>query len=163
MTSDLEELFETCFEKPQKNETFLGCNHQNTVTENGGIWCITCGTCVNNCPTYVRSYNHPYSYKRIPVYSRQKRFMQYILNLNSSVVRDNYENILLLFGRVEFFWNIFGTEERTYFFNRAVTLFFIAAMLDLDIEVRTLKDKTRVDTQLRNLSKILELGKIYTS
>ena len=44
------------------------------------------------------------------------------------------------------------THFKEVFFNKYVVLFFIARMLDVQIELRTLKDEERVKDQLKEIS-----------
>ena len=130
------------------------CEHKNTTFTEGEKCCTDCGLLLGE-QVYVRSYNRICSYRRQPMYSRQKRFYQFVTSLGMPVIFQNLEAILLLFSRLEFFWCV-HPKQRKYFFNRFVTLVFILNHLDIPTKnMRTLKDKDRVMLQLRQMQNVL--------
>ena len=132
------------------------CEHERTVFSDGEKVCIDCGLMMGE-RMFITSYNRVFSYRRQPIYSRQKRFYHFIVSSGSPVVFQNLENIMTCFGKLEFYWSIKRPKKRKYFFNRFVTLVFILNFLNVDTEgMRTLKDKDRVHEQLISMSKILE-------
>jgi hypothetical protein len=137
------------------------CNHSETGEIEGTTVCILCGYELSYSPVYVRSYNQVSSHRRQPLYSRQKRFFQYVLSLQNENIGQHMEEILQLFATIEFYWNIFGNPVRKYFFNRNVTFFYIAKFLNLSISPRTLKDKDRVEQQLADIEKLLDRNTLY--
>jgi hypothetical protein len=91
------------------------------------------------------------------VYSRQKRFWHFLLALKNPVIFLNLENIMIMFGKLEFFWNMRTVTSRKYFFNRFVCLVFILDQLGINTEgMKTLKDKERVGHQMRVMFGILQ-------
>ena len=154
---DFDEIFDK-IEEAYKTEPLPSqdiCSHCNTGTVQGTTVCTKCGLELSHSPVYVRSYNRVFSYRRQPIYSRQKRFYQYIISLQNSEVAAHMEEILCMFTAIEFHWNIFGNPGRKYFFNRNVTFFFIADSLNLAITPKTLKDENRVNEQLADIKKLL--------
>ena len=131
------------------------CEHENTAFIEGQKCCTDCGTYLDE-RIYITSYNRSFSYRRQPIYSRQKRFYHYLLRNTHTNVQDAVEDIMLLFSRIEFFWNLQKQRERKYFFNRSVTLFFILTYLNIPTNMRTLKDHERVATQCTNMAEILK-------
>ena len=132
------------------------CEHQNTTFDQGEKCCTDCGLMLDEI-VFVSSYNQIYSYRRQPVYSRQKRFYHFLLASKNPVIFQNLENIMTMFGKLEFFWGINPVTTRKYFFNRFVCLVFILQQLNVDTEgMRTLKDKERVSNQIEVMGQILE-------
>lgn len=139
------------------------CPHSEVATTDGTELCLSCGLEISHFPVYVRSYNRVFSFRRQPIYSRQKRFYQYLISLCNDEVARHMEDILCLFAKIEFHWNIFGNPTRKYFFNRNVTFFFIAGYLDLAITPKTLKDETRVLEQLVDIKKLVERNSFFNT
>ena len=132
------------------------CEHNNTTFSDGYKVCTQCGRMFDE-QEYITSYNRTFSYKRQPVYSRQKRFYQFITSSENPVVFENLEDIMVKFGLLEFFWLMERPKTRKYFFNRFVTLVFILDHLGIDTTgMRTLKDKERVVEQCIEMGKILK-------
>ena len=132
------------------------CEHNNTIFLEGLKTCTDCGLIFDE-PVYITSYNRSFSYRRPPVYSRQKRFYHFVLSVGNSCIFQVLENIMTLFGRLEFFWTFQPNRSRKYFFNRFVTLVFILKELSIDTEgMRTLKDKERVQIQMNDMAEILK-------
>ena len=101
------------------------CEHENWAFIEGQKCCTDCGTYLNE-RVYITSYNRSFSYyRRQPIYSRQKRFYEYLIKQTDGTIGEAIEEIMLTFSRIEFFWNLKKQRERKYFFNRSVTLFFI--------------------------------------
>ena len=132
------------------------CQHENTSFSEGYKVCTDCGRMFEE-QVYITSYNRTFSYRRQPVYSRQKRFYHFILSSENPVVFQNVDNIMDKFGYLEFFWSMDRPKTRKYFFNRFVTLVFILDHLGIDTKgMRTLKDKERVAEQCIEMAKILK-------
>lgn len=132
--------------------TCKSCQSSETTVEQGKLWCTGCGTELEDCPTWVTSYAVPNHFKRFPVYSRVKRFIEYLRKINKQELNNIINEIIDYFGVIEFQWNMRKHISRKYFFNKYVVLFFIARMLDVHIELRTLKDEERVKDQLKEIS-----------
>jgi hypothetical protein len=130
------------------------CEHDNTAFIEGKKCCTDCGTYLDQC-VYVTSHARAFSFRRQPIYSRQKRFYHYLLNNTHTNVQEAMEDIMLLFSRIEFFWNLRPRRKRKYFFNRSVTLFFILTYLNIPTKMQTLKDNERVAAQCTNIAEIL--------
>ena len=102
------------------------------------------------------SYSNPNMYRaRYPVYSRTKRFKNFILDLKKKVIYCNFDPIMDAFGLLEFHWGIHGSKSRKYFFNKSCVLAYIVTKLDLKLEVRTLKDEERVSIQLAEMEQLV--------
>ena len=71
------------------------------------------------------------------------------------------ENILLLYGKLEFGWNVSAEKTRKYFFSQKVVLFFILKILEIDLEVPVLKNKDRTEEQLRRMCDILKTPGLF--
>ncbi len=134
------------------------CNSTETAREGNKIWCTSCGNELQDAPMWTHSYAMPNHYKRFPVYSRVKRFIEYIRKLNEPELNNNYNDLLDLFSLIEFQWGMRLHEKRKYFYNKYVVLFFIAKKLSLPVKLRTLKDEERVEEQLEELEKLLNHG-----
>ena len=132
------------------------CEHENWAFIEGQKCCTDCGTYLNE-RVYITSYNRSFSYyRRQPIYSRQKRFYQYLIKQTDGTIGEAIEEIMLTFSRIEFFWNLKKQRERKYFFNRSVTLFFILNKLGIPTVIRTLKDPERVAHQCESMTEILK-------
>ena len=132
------------------------CEHERTAFIEGEKVCIDCGLLMGD-KMYITSYNRVFSYRRQPIYSRQKRFYHFLISSGNPVIFQNLEDIMTCFGKLEFFWSMKKPKTRKYFFNRFVTLVFILKHLSVNTEgMRTLKDKERVDDQIRVMSEILK-------
>ena len=132
------------------------CEHERTAFCDGVKTCVDCGL-VTGEQAYVTSYNRVFSYRRQPIYSRQKRFYHFLLSSKNPLVFQNLDDIMTYFSKLEFFWCMKLPKKRKYFFNRFVTLVFILNHLSVETEgMRTLKDKERVEEQLSSMSEILE-------
>ena len=131
------------------------CNAQSVIQGNSE-WCTGCGVEVRSCCLWVSGYNNPNQYRaRFPVYSRTKRFKNYILELKRKLIFCNFEDIMNAFGLIEFHWGNKGSKTRKYFFNKACVLFYIIGALGINLKVRTLKDQERVKVQLDEMSELL--------
>lgn len=132
------------------------CEHNERVINSGNVWCRNCGLLLEDMPVWTHSYANPCHYKRSPVYSRIKRFIQYLQKINKDEVNENVNDILDVFSLIEFQWALQEHDKRKYFYNRYVVLYFIAKILGLDIKLRTLKDSERVKDQIQELCELLE-------
>ena len=81
------------------------CEHENSAFIEGQKCCTDCGQYLDE-RVYITSYNRSFSYRRQPIYSRQKRFYHYLLQNKDITVQEAIEEIMLLFARIEFFWNL---------------------------------------------------------
>ena len=132
------------------------CEHENTTFSEGEKVCTDCGLMLGE-QVFITSYNRTFSYRKQPVYSRQKRFYHFILSQRESKINENLEDIMVLFGKLEFFWSLNRHKTRKYFFNRFVTLVFILTTLSISTEgMRTLKDKERVQVQMNDMDEIIK-------
>ena len=131
------------------------CNSTSKVHDEGKMWCTSCGCELEDSPMWTHSYAMPNHYKRFPVYSRVKRFIEYIRKINKPELNENYNDILDIFSLIEFQWGMMTHEKRKYFYNKYVVLFFIAQRLNIEVELRTLKDIERVEEQVKELGKLL--------
>ena len=131
------------------------CSHDNTTYCEGQKCCTDCGTYLGG-QIYITSYNRSFSYRQQPIYSRQKRFYHFLIKKTDLDIQAVTETIMLLFSRIEFFWNLQKTRERKYFFNRSVTLFFILGYLNIPTKMHTLKDPERVAIQCASMAEILK-------
>ena len=132
------------------------CQHLNTTYDAGEKCCTDCGLMLDEI-VFVSSYNQIYTYRPQPVYSRQKRFYHFLLASKNPVIFQNLEDIMTMFGKLEFFWGMRPVTTRKYFFNRFVVLVFILEQLNINTEgMRTLKDKDRVANQMQVMRQILE-------
>ena len=133
------------------------CEHENKVFIQGRKVCTDCGLVFDDSIQYVFSYNHQSSFRRQPVYSRQKRFYHFIMQLKNSVILKHHMAIMDTFGQIEFYYSMAPPPGRQYFFNKNVVLFWIMTVLELPTEnVKTLKDQQRVETQVRALCDIAQ-------
>ena len=132
------------------------CTHKNTVFAQGERCCTDCGTILDE-QVFIMSYSRAFSYRKQPIYSRQKRFYHFLQSSSHPEVWKNMEDIMLCFSFIEFHWSIRCTKTRIYFFNRFVVLVFILNFLGKNTDgMRTLKDKERVVQQFAEISRILE-------
>ena len=79
--------------------------------------------------------------------------------MHLDVIGQNSEDILNMYGRLEFGWSLLPNKKRIYFFAQKVVLFFILKLLKIDsvaVTVPLLKNKDRTEEQLRAMSKIME-------
>ena len=132
------------------------CTHENQIAQAGRYVCTDCGY-ESGEQVFVTSYDRAYTFRRITVYSRQKRFLTFVRSLKLLPLQENEDNILSLFGHLEFFFNMGHTFQRVYFFNRFCTLAFIATVLQLKISLKTLKDQARVKEQFSEMEQLLSM------
>ena len=133
------------------------CDHSK-LTVLGGIYvCTLCGLETDQ-RVYITSHNRSFTYRRPPVYCRQKRFLFFVRSLKEDILFQHEDEILTVFGKLEFCFNMGHKFERKYFFNRFVTLGFILAVLEIPLKTKTLKDPIRVEKQLTEMRSILEIS-----
>jgi len=131
------------------------CEHTNQIWAEGQKVCTDCGLVFPNSVQYIFSYNHQSARRRQPLYSRQKRFYHFILQLGNDTILKHHMTIMDYFGKIEFHYSICPPTNRQYFFNKRVVLFWIMTILELNTTgVHTLKDKLRVEMQLKALCDI---------
>ncbi len=131
------------------------CDHGERTIIEGQHVCTLCGLELGQ-RVFITGYNRSYHYKPVQVYSRQKRFNHFILGLKSPLVFEFLDEILTVFGILEFHFNMGKKFERKYFFNRFVTLAFILQHLGIPLKTKTLKDELRVQQQMREMGILLE-------
>jgi hypothetical protein len=131
------------------------CEHVRQAVVEGVYVCIDCGFETDDV-VYITSYNRNFTFRRAPVYSRQKRFMLFVRSLGHRVLFERENDVLDVFGKLEFLFNMGYKFDRTYFFNRHVCLAFILNELEIPLVTKTLKDECRVQQQLAEMRQILE-------
>ena len=132
------------------------CCKAKSIVQGNSVWCTGCGAEVDSQVQWVTGYNNPNTYRaKFPVYSRTKRFKNFILELKKLTIFMNFNPIMDTFGLIEFHWGIHGSKTRKYFFNKGCVLHYILQFLELDLEVRTLKDEERVATQIIEMDRLL--------
>ena len=131
------------------------CEHTNSSRIGNKNVCIGCGLEIEDCTNWTFSYGEITCFKRFPIYSRIKRFITYLKSLKIQELNDNVDDILDVFGFIEFRWMMAKKNKRKYFYNKYVVLFFIAGMLELKSKVRTLKDRERVKQQIVELDLLM--------
>ncbi len=137
------------------------CGSDSSAIEGGSLWCTGCGTQLQAQCEWTFTYSLCSNYRKVPVYSRIKRFQTWLRELNQPVIFANFEEILCIYARIEFSFHP-QRGERTYFFNKNCVLSFILEYLGLPLEVPTLKDEDRVEKQIATMSKLLaELNKHF--
>lgn len=138
------------------------CCQASTAIENNSEWCRGCGKEIRGYCQWVVGYNNPnLRTAKYPVYSRTKRFKNYILDMNCIEILVRFNDVLDVFGRIEFNWGHYGCPGRLYFFNKACVLFYIIQFLDIGIEITTLKDPERVTTQIKAIDNVLSKCKLF--
>ena len=134
------------------------CASENSVTDQGFVWCVDCGLQMGRSQVYVQGYQSPQTYRHpFPVYSRIKRFVVWLREMRLPLDNEDIEDILRLFSVIEFTWGC-SKKARSYFFNKGCVLQFILDTLEIPFEVHTLKDPNRVDAQMQSMRKLLEQG-----
>ena len=132
------------------------CKHLNTTWDGGEKVCTDCGQILPG-RQYVVSHNRQFTYRRVPVYCRQKRFRNFLRSLDNSEINKNFDHILDCFGKLEFHYTIHKPVERQYFFNKHVTLHYIMKHLGLDHNsIPTLKDNDRIAKQCSMMNTIIQ-------
>ena len=132
------------------------CGSTENIIENNYLTCTNCGLMFEYKPKYIQGYATPRLPNRKQYYSRIKRFAKKLLEMESDVIGDNTERILLFYGLLEFAWNVCDKRTRKYFFSQKVVLFFILAALKIDLSVPVLKNKERTEEQLARMAEILK-------
>ena len=125
--------------------------------------CLNCGLCHEYMPKYVMSYSTPHVFQRKCYYSRIKRFQKKLREMHLQIIGENSEDILNMYGRLEFGWNMLPNKKRKYFFSQKVVLFFILTVLEIDsiaAIVPLLKNKDRTEQQLRAMGEIMDNAEI---
>jgi hypothetical protein len=130
------------------------CGSNSSAIEGGSLWCTGCGTQLQAQCEWTFTYSLCSNYRKVPVYSRIKRFQAWLKELNEPVIFANFEEILFLYGTIEFSFHP-HRGERMYFFNKNCVLSFILEYLCLPLQVPTLKDAHRVEKQVTTMSKLL--------
>ena len=136
------------------------CGGTDTAVHGGSRWCTQCGVQLEaQCQwTFSYSCNRHNCNRRVPVYSRLKRFREWCLKIRIPYVLCNLDSIMDLYAIIEFSW-LMDKKARCYFFNKNCILYFCVHILNLerkDDEITTLKDKERVDCQIREMCNLLE-------
>ena len=133
------------------------CDHSQLAAIEGIYVCTLCGHETDQ-RVYITSHNRTFTYRRPPVYCRQKRFLFFVRSLKEDVLFLNEDSILMIFGKLEFLFNMGHKFDRKYFFNRFVTLAFIITVLEIPLKTKTLKDPVRVEKQLNEMREIWEIS-----
>ena len=135
-------------------EACSNCGSNSSAVDSGSLWCTGCGTQLEAQCEWTFTYSLCSNYRKVPVYSRIKRFQTWLKELDEPLIFAHFEEILLMYARIEFgFYPARG--ERTYFFNKNCVLAFILDYLGIGIEVPTLKDKGRVEKQISKMNVLL--------
>ena len=134
--------------------TCPNCNGTNNVVQENSRWCTDCGTQIESQCEWTFSYNQVSNYRRVPVYSRIKRFRQWIISEKNELIHRYLDDILDVYSVLEFAWQT-DKKKRIYFFNKNCILFFILEALDIELTVKTLKDKERVQIQLELMRELI--------
>ena len=131
----------------------------NTAVDAGSLWCTGCGEqIVAQCEWTFSYSNRTNNYRRVPVYSRLKRFREWCIKTRIPYVLQHMSSILDLYAKLEFGW-INNKKKRCYFFNKNCILFFCVTVLGITSPthtIKTLKDEERVDAQLLEMCNLLE-------
>ena len=130
------------------------CGSHDTVIEGGVKWCTGCGAELERRCEWTFTYALCHNYRKVPIYSRIKRFRVWLQELNKPLIFANFERILMLYGQIEFSWEPRKTT-RTYFFNKNCVLSFILEHLGIECKVPTLKDNDRVQKQVKTMKALL--------
>ena len=142
--------------------TCPSCESTDKVVANNYVTCTSCGLMYEYEPTYVQGYSTPYQHMRKQYYSRIKRFKKKLLDMKSDLIGEHTENILQMYGVLEFSWNICREKTRKYFFSQKVVLFFILKILSINLSVPVLKNKGRTDQQLKRMCDIYQRPGLMT-
>ena len=139
----------------------MECPNCNTVgsgiRDGNHLWCDNCGHAIKDEVQYVTGYCQSH-FSRSQIYCRVKRFGKYITRICSDLaVLQRFHDILDLYSCFEFAWirNI-GDSTRIYFFAKPVMLKMCCMLLDIEADLRGLKDKNRELDQLRELKTLVD-------
>ena len=133
------------------------CNSEESAYIDNHITCTFCGLMYKHKPKYVQSYTEMSSpYRRKAYYNRIKRFALKLKESEHVEIHKATEQMLQLYGILEFGWGIFKDDRRKYFFSQKVVLFCLARLCNLDLELPLLKNATRSEVQLRAIASIFE-------
>ena len=138
--------------------------HPAVVHDQNSAWCTSCGVELAQETVYVRGYSNPQTYRRRQVYSRTKRFRDYILKSlvvisksTSHALLQLLNAILDIYGIIEFAWRSGVNSVRKYFFAKPVMLYVCCSLLGLETDsLPSLKDKARESCQYNEIAKIIE-------
>jgi hypothetical protein len=126
------------------------------IVEGNHLWCDKCGVSIREHVEYVPSYNSRYTPSQ-QVYSRVKRFLKYLHFLNVPMVLHNIHAILDLYSSFEFTWTCNREKsKRQYFYAKPVMAKIICRMLEIDVELPSLKDKSREIEQYTELAELIK-------
>ena len=139
----------------------MECPNCNTVgsgiRDGNHLWCDSCGHAIKHEVQYVTGYCQSH-FSRSQIYCRVKRFGKYITRICPDLaVLQRFHDILDLYSCFEFAWirNI-GDSTRIYFFAKPVMLKMCCMLLDIEADLRGLKDKNRELDQLRELKTLVD-------
>ena len=136
------------------------CGSENSAIDQGFVWCIDCGVQLGRSQDYVQGYQSPQNFRhQFPVYSRIKRFVTWLRELQLPLELGEMEDILTLFAAIEFLWAC-SKAKRSYFFNKGCVLQFILDTLEIPLDVHTLKDPNRVKAQMISMKELLDNNKL---
>ena len=74
--------------------------------------------------------------------------------MKSELIGKHSEDILCMYGRLEFAWNCLREKKRKYFFSQKVVMYFILKILGIDLTVPLLKNADRTKEQLQSMCKL---------
>ena len=74
----------------------------------------------------------------------------------SNIIGDHFENILHVYGEIEFRWLMKLNKTRKYFYSQKMVLWFILNRLEIPLCVPTLKNKERATCQIKSMTEILK-------
>ena len=130
------------------------------IIDNNHRWCVSCGTSMQEAPTYVQGYNNQHYVPRQQVYDRLKRFSQWtIARVTRPDIREALRMIMNYFSCYEFTWHMRKElTNRIYFFAKPVMLKVCCKHLGISTEnLPSLKDLEREADQMRQLERLTKV------
>ncbi len=134
--------------------TCPGCESTNSIHVDNYKTCTDCGRMYVYQPVYTSGYSGQQRPFRKQYYSRIKRFIKRLQDINDSTLNSYNEEILYIYADLEFIW-INSLKQRKYFFSQKVVLFFILEYLGIEVTVPVLKNKDRTETQLLRMRTLI--------
>ena len=131
------------------------CNGTDFAVIENWNTCLSCGLQGRYTPRYYTSYALPMAEFRRQYYSRAKRFTKVLKNMKSEVIASWFENIMQMYSRLEFRWNMKVDKIRKYFFSQKMVLWFILERLGIQLSVPVLKNKERGALQIHSMEKLI--------
>ena len=97
----------------------------NTAVDAGSLWCTGCGEqIVAQCEWTFSYSNRNNNYRRVPVYSRLKRFREWCIKTRIPYVLQHMSSILDLYAKLEFGW-INNKKKTMLFFQQELYSIFL--------------------------------------